>query len=136
MKKLFYLIPVLIIFLIVTGLQLPDRNHIINSEDPEEGLSLDFPEDVTTILERSCFDCHTDASGNFMAKGKLNFSNWSDYDSRKKISKLNKICEEIEDESMPKKKYRKKHPEKALSEDDIKLICKWVEEESEKIIGD
>ena len=41
---------------------------------PEDDLYLGWPEEVMTLLERSCFDCHTAESGNVKAKGKLNFS--------------------------------------------------------------
>ena len=136
MKKLFLLTPVFFVLIISTSLQLPEPNSETELLYPGEELTLDFPDDVTSILKRSCFDCHTNSAKSFMAKGKLNFSKWDDYDKRKKISKLNEICEEVEDGSMPKKKYKKKHPEKVLSKEEISLICKWVEDESNKLLGE
>jgi len=124
------------ILIISTSLVLPEHNNETELLYPGEELTLDFPENIISILERSCFDCHSNSSKNFMSKGKLNFSKWDDYEKKKKISKLNKICEDVQDGSMPKKKYKKKHPESILSEEDINLICKWVEDESNKLLGE
>ena len=136
MKKLFLLTSVVFVMIIATAFQLPEHDSKTELLYPGEELTLDFPENIISILERSCFDCHSNSSKKFMSKGKLNFSKWDEYDKKKKISKLDGICEDVEDGSMPKKKYKKKHPEAVLSEEEVKLICKWVEDESNKILGE
>jgi hypothetical protein len=136
MKKLLVLTPALIVLIIATSFRTSELNSKTERFYQGDELTLDFPENIVTILERSCFDCHSNSSKNFMSKGKLNFSKWSEYDKKKKISKLNAICEDVEDGSMPKKKYKKKHPEKVVTEEDAKLICEWVEAESNKILGE
>jgi hypothetical protein len=137
MKKIFYSSLVTIMFVIFAALQFPTNP---TSEKLAPGqmqvIEIDFPENVKTLIERSCTDCHSDESGNFKAKGKLNFSKWNEYTPTKKVSRLTAICEEITDGKMPKKSYVKKHPEKALTAAEIETICKWTEEESKKIVGE
>jgi len=136
MKKILWLTLIVAFLAIVFAFNFSNATVSINSPDPQEQINLDFPEDVKAILERSCFDCHTDEASNFKAKGKLNFSKWDEYKSSKKISKLDAICEEMKDGSMPKKKYVEKYPDKSMSHEDIDLICNWTSEESKKIMGE
>jgi hypothetical protein len=100
----------------------------------QDNHDLGFPEDVMTVLETSCFDCHIADSKNIKAKSQLNFSKWNDLKDRKKIGKLDEICEEVKENEMPPEKYLKNNPDKALSEEQVELICKWVDEEVEKLL--
>ncbi len=137
MKKILWLTPVIVAMITVAvATNLPVKTNNQNSPTPQEGLNLDFPEDVMAVLERSCFDCHTNESSNFKGKSKLNFSKWDEYKSSKKIGKLDAICEDVKDGSMPKKKYVKKHPDKSMSHEDIDLICNWAADESKKLMGE
>jgi hypothetical protein len=70
----------------------------------EEELDLGFPEEVMTILETSCFDCHTAGSKNDKAKTKLNYSKWSELKASKKIGKLDATCEEVQEGNRPPEK--------------------------------
>lgn len=137
MKKILYTSLVSIMFVIFAALQIPTN---LSSEKIVPGqlpvLEIDFPDSVKTLIERSCTDCHSDESGNFKAKGKLNFSKWNEYTPAKKVSKLTAICEEITEGKMPKKGFLEKHPEKVLTAAEIETICKWTEEESKKIVGE
>ena len=94
----------------------------------------DFPKKVETILTNSCYDCHTTGSKAEKAVKALDFKKWEEYKLTKKISLLTKICEVVEEAEMPPGKYLEQHPEKALSESDIKTICNWTQKESEKLI--
>lgn len=90
--------------------------------------------DAKEVLKTHCYGCHTDASSGKISKTKLNFDKWNDYNIAKKISKLEKICEEVEEGKMPPKKFLKSNPGKALSDEQKQLICKWAEAESEKLM--
>lgn len=136
MKKTSLVFSFLIVFAIASAWQFPNQNLMPVNPQGEEDNTIICPENVMVIVQRSCFDCHSDESGNFMAKGKLNFSEWEAYTAVKKISRLEKICNEVTDKKMPKKKYLKKHPESALSNEDITAICEWTQAESTKLIGD
>jgi len=137
MKKILWITTVVAaISVIVITINLSDAAAHINSFNPQEKTNLVFPEDVMSVLERSCYDCHTDESSNFKAKGKLNFSKWNEYKPSKKISKLDAICEEVKDGKMPKKKYVEKYPDKSMSHEDTDLICNWAADESKKLMGE
>ena len=92
-------------------------------------------EDVKALLKNSCFDCHSNEASGDKSKGALNFDEWSDYKDSRKISKLDAICEVVDEGKMPPEKYLKKFPEKALSEEQQALVCNWVEEELGNLMG-
>jgi hypothetical protein len=103
---------------------------------PTRNSKPDIPEDIYKIVERSCFHCHSDNSSNFAAKGKLNFSNWNDYNTARKISRLSAICDVITKGKMPKKKFIKQFPDKILSPAEKETICTWAAKESDKLLGE
>lgn len=138
MKRILYFGAFLIIAAIFMGFINPLPARMLNQAEPLSGFSADsiFPDSVSMVIERSCFDCHSDRSGNFAAKGKLNFTNWNEYTPAKKVSKMEAICEEITGGKMPKKSYISKNPDKALSQAEIGLICKWAADETKKLVGE
>ncbi len=93
-----------------------------------------FPTEVSTILNNSCFQCHNSDSKNVDAKKGLNFSEWKKYSVIKKVGKLKKVCETITEDEMPPEKFLERFPHKKLTDEQVKLLCKWVKEESEKIV--
>ena len=92
------------------------------------------PEDVKTILTSSCYDCHSNSASGKKPKEALNFDKWEKYNTGKKISKLADICEMVGEGKMPPEKYLNNKPEKALSKAEREMICKWVAEESVKLM--
>lgn len=136
MKKYIFSVSILIVLVFVTASQFPHQETSLPNPIGQDIKTIDCPDNVLRILQQSCYDCHTDVSGNVMAKGKLNFSNWEGYEAAKKISKLEKICNEVTENKMPKKKYLKKHPEAKLTNEDITAICEWTQAETKKIIGE
>lgn len=131
MKKsiLISIIPILSIFIFIAA-QSPAPVVITSADDVE----LDWPEEVVTLLQNSCFDCHSSDGGNIKAKGALNFSKWAGYKLTKKINKLNGIIEEVAEKKMPPKKYIANKPNTELSEDEIKTIVDWANAEADKLI--
>lgn len=131
MKKsiLIMLLPVLALFVFIAA-QQPTQAPKPIAEDIELG----WPDDVMLVFKRSCFDCHIKESGNIKGKGKLNFSKWEDYKLTKKISKLTGIAEEVEEKSMPPKKYLNDYPDRALSDEEIRLIKEWADAEADKLM--
>ena len=79
----------------------------------------------TTIVEKSCMDCHADG-GNGMAEGRVNFSKWDNYKPEKQADKAQAICKVITKGSMPPKGYLKTHPDAVPSQASINAICKWA----------
>jgi len=94
----------------------------------------EFPADVKEVLKTSCDDCHSKDASNKKGKLALNFDKWDDYKLTKRISKLDAICEVIEEGKMPPEKYLKGNPDKALNAELQELICNWAEDESVKLM--
>ncbi|MDD5506858.1 MAG: heme-binding domain-containing protein [Bacteroidales bacterium] len=95
-----------------------------------------FPENVAQVFQLSCYDCHTTASGNTKAKEKLNFDTWNTLTVVRKAGKMDEICSEITDGSMPPEKYLSYYPDRKLTKEQIKLICTWVDEESTRLMDE
>lgn len=97
---------------------------------------------VSSILTRSCFDCHSNKSVwpwysnvapvswfviNHVSEGRrqLNFSEWGQYDQIRRQKKLKEICDQVKAHEMPLSSYTPLHPNSKLSEDDINTLCDW-----------
>lgn len=112
----------------------------------EEGSSSELGIDpkILTILERSCFDCHSNQVnlpwygsifpvnyylGDHIREGResLNFMDWKEFNSKKKDTVAFSILEEVEGGSMPPKPYLFLHPEAVLSEGDWESLKNWQE---------
>jgi len=100
-------------------------------------------EDVKIILQRSCYDCHSNqttypwysyiapvswlvAKDTRHGREELNFSEWEALSKRKKIKALNDIAEEVEEKKMPLDIYTIVHKDAVLSDDEIILLINWT----------
>ena len=92
------------------------------------------PTDAKEIIETSCYTCHSNESSSQKAIDALNFDQWEGYKKTKKISKLESICEVVSEGKMPPEKYLNKNPDKALSDEQKKILCNWTDESSTKLI--
>lgn len=122
----------LLITLAIVAFQLPEKNSVTSSPQDQTAM---FPEHVSTILQTSCFDCHSDESGNFKAKSKLNLSKWNDLSNAKKVGKMENIAEVVKKGDMPPKKYLEKNPAATLSTEQVDAVTKWTTEETNKLMG-
>jgi hypothetical protein len=114
--------------------------------DPASTLQarLAVPPDVSSILDRSCRDCHThETTWPWYAKvspaswlvvsdvneGRehLNLSEWARYDARRADHELDEMCEHVREGEMPLGSYTLLHPDARLSEGDVTAICGWTE---------
>lgn len=112
--------------------------------------SVSTPADVQMVLSRSCNDCHSNKTvypwyskvspfswflANHINEGRheLNFNEWGTYSSRKKIHKLEELCEMVEGGSMPLGSYLWIHRDAALNDEQKKLLCDWSKEAKSKI---
>ena len=101
------------------------------------------PANVHAIFDRSCKDCHSNettwpwyshvapvswmvANDVHEARRKLNLSEWSTYDVKKRDHKLEEICNEILGGDMPDSKYTLIHRQARLTADDHEAVCKWT----------
>jgi hypothetical protein len=105
---------------------------------------LEVPPAIDRILNRSCYDCHSErttwpwysrvAPASWLvahdvseARRKLNFSNWAAYNERQQQRKLGQICEEVKGGDMPLWYYTPMHPGTKLSTADRQALCQWTE---------
>lgn len=97
---------------------------------------LGFPEDIATILQTSCYDCHINSATNAKAKLKLNFSKWNELSDARKVARLEGICKEINKGSMPPSKYVSNNPGAVMSAEQKEAVCNWTVMETKKLMGE
>lgn len=85
----------------------------------------ELPDSIMKFVQKTCMDCHAD-DGSSIAKMKVNFSKWSEYDADKQIKKANAICKELTKSSMPPKKWRANNPDNVPTPAQIDMICRWA----------
>ena len=105
---------------------------------------LEAPSEVTAILKRACFDCHSNHTTfpwyssiapvswftkHHVEEGRehMNFSTWAAYDDEKKLKFLEKIPKAIKSK-MPLPSYLLIHKEAKLSDADKALLSTWANE--------
>jgi len=116
------------------------------AEPPTRELTAPAP--VGRILERACYDCHSDQTRwpwyshvplisiwirREVDEGRrrLNFSTWADYasDPGTKEQKLDEIARLLKSGAMPPWYYAAIHPDARLSESERAAIARWIVEE-------
>ena len=102
------------------------------------------PVDVHAILERSCADCQSNqtrwpwysqvapvswlvAHDVHEGRGELNLSEWGTYSERRKVHKLQEICEQLRASKMPDSKYTLIHRNARLTDQDRDAVCAWAD---------
>ena len=101
------------------------------------------PTEVTSTLQRSCNDCHSNrtvwpwysnvAPASWLVahdvnagRSALNFSDWGVMDVGKRQESVGKICEEVRDGEMPMSQYVLLHPRARLTTRDTQALCSWA----------
>ncbi len=144
MKRLLKILGVLCIvaFLAIQAFR-PDRSN--PASDPALAITaqLNVPADVRAILERSCYDCHSNQTvwpwysavspvswlvADDVREGRrhLNFSEWGKYRQGIRIAKLDMIVSQVNKGNMPLGKYLLIHRNAALSEAEKDTLCSWA----------
>jgi Haem-binding domain len=127
----------------------PARTNPISDQNLALESQLPLDERVSAILERSCADCHSNRTRwpwytnvapvswfviNHVNEGRddLNFSEWGKYDRNRQRRKLEEMCELAQSGAMPLSSYTPLHPGSALTDEDIKTLCKWTAQNKER----
>jgi len=109
-----------------------------------------IPADVRQILQRSCYDCHSNNTvypwyaavqpvawwlNDHVTEGKseLNFSEFAAYDTKRAVRKLQAVADEVHERHMPHKSYLLAHPAAKLTDADVALVTTWAEELADEI---
>ncbi|WP_298299816.1 heme-binding domain-containing protein [Hydrotalea sp.] len=108
------------------------------------------PNNVQTILQNACYDCHSNnthypwysniqpvawmmASHVIKGKEELNFSDFGSYSSRRQISKLKGIANQINDDEMPISSYKMMHKNARLSKEQKDLVMDWMQKTADSL---
>lgn len=108
------------------------------------------PPNVQNILQNACYDCHSNNTNNVWysniqpiawlmkkhidnGKEKLNFSEFGSITSRRQISKLKGIANQIKDEQMPLASYKIMHRNAQLSMEQKKMIVDWMNKTADSL---
>ena len=115
----------------------------VKRDNPPAALLIQAPADVRTILERSCYDCHSNRTrwpwysrvapvSWFVARDvhrgrkELNFTDWPLFDFEAQDHLLADIGKDVERGKMPLWNYLMLHPEARLGPADRKRVSDWV----------
>lgn len=108
---------------------------------PVSGISA--PAEVRSILERSCYDCHSGATkwpwysrvapvswvlARDVHEGRehLDFSRWGEYSEREKVKLAGEIVEETAEGGMPLGAYLLLHKNAKLDAEDLDTLSRWA----------
>ncbi|HEY3762495.1 MAG TPA: heme-binding domain-containing protein [Verrucomicrobiae bacterium] len=141
-RRKYFLIGVVVIFVAIQFYRPPQTNPLV---DPSHTMQsqLQLPPRVAAILDRSCMDCHSDATRWPMigriapvswwlannvedARRSMNFSEWTLYRPSYAIANLGAISEAVTEKTMPPDGYMDFHPQSRLSADDRKTLARWA----------
>ena len=111
--------------------------------NPHETAPLQASAEVVAVLERSCYDCHSNRTvwpwyayiapvswlvAHDVSEGRdhLNFSQWEDLSLEKRSRAAEEITEEVSGGEMPLAIYRRLHPAAAVSGKDLEVLRHWA----------
>ena len=102
------------------------------------------PGPVKDLLQRTCYDCHSNRTrypwyaeiqpvgwwlARHVTEGKenLNFSEFGAYPTKRAVTRLEQISEDVSEKAMPLPSYTWAHRDARLTADEIKLLTDWAE---------
>ena len=129
MKKV--VLPVFIFTIFLMGILF--LNGSFTSPQVEEQIKL--PENVSAIINQSCYGCHNTDSKNEDAREEFDFKTFNELGKVRKITKLKEFSELVEEREMPPKQFLEKNPDKALTDEQIAILSGWAKKEIKTLIG-
>ncbi|MDX8340090.1 heme-binding domain-containing protein [Draconibacterium sp. IB214405] len=93
-----------------------------------------MPDDVKAVIQNSCYGCHNSESRNEDGKKEIQFDKLDELSAIKKIHAYKEIGEALEKNEMPPKKFLERFPDKALSEENKKMLMDWSKKEAEALV--
>jgi len=142
-------IVLLIVFVIIQFIRPAKNNDTTVSAMDMNGL-YPIPDSVHQILEKACFDCHSNNTrypwynniqpvtwwmNDHITEGKkeLNFNEFGKRTLPKQAKKLKKLAKEVEEGGMPLDSYTWIHKDAVLTEREKKIIVDWANNLSAQI---
>lgn len=113
----------------------------VDRSNPPVITDLEAPIEVKSLLQRSCYDCHSNQVNwpwySYVApvswlvahdvsegRAELNFSEWNQYAQDREMRE--EIYEEVAEGEMPMKIYLLTHPDAAVSESELAFLRQWA----------
>ena len=136
---------ILLLAVVFIGMQFyrPHKNEMQPVTLDDFLLAEKAPENVKSLMQNSCYDCHSNQT-NYLwfdniapvswcvdehiknGKTELNFSKWAIMDFRDKRKILSLLATNIIEEKMPLESYLKMHSDAKLNQDSKDEILKWL----------
>jgi hypothetical protein len=150
-KKKVFLYGILIIIILLQFIR-PERNiaapQINNKNDM--GSILSISKEAKSILEVSCYDCHSNNTnypwytniqpiGLWMqmhvddGKRAVNFSKFGSYSKQDQHHTLEEIIREVENEKMPLPSYLQMHKDASISNLEKEQLINWAKERRDEL---
>lgn len=128
---------------VVLGFALIIQFIPANQTNPKVTLDVAVPGEAGDILERACYDCHSNETtwpwygyvapiswmlAHHVNEGReyLNFSHWDGIAGYDSVETGNEIIEVLETGEMPLAGYLRLHPEARLTESEIETLIAWA----------
>lgn len=115
----------------------------VDRTNPPVSEEIVAPAEVMTVLERACYDCHSNetvwpaysrvapvswlvARDVRLGREALNYSSWGRYSAEERSELLEETWEEVEEGEMPMKAYVLLHPAARLTPEDYAVLRAWA----------
>lgn len=124
----------------------------VERSNPPVKLEIGAPAEIKTLLERSCFDCHSNrtrwpwyayvAPVSWWvvdhvreARGDLNLTEWPGMDFEQQQFYLGEMKKEVKQHKMPLPSYLLMHRDARLSDDERSRLIVWIDREVAHLTG-
>lgn len=115
----------------------------VRRDNPPVRSEVEAPRPVKAILERSCYDCHSNrtrwpwyshvapvswlvAHDVHEGRDEVNFSDWPAFDFEKQDDLLEHIGKQVDRRKMPLPIYLSMHPRARLSDEERRIVVDWA----------
>jgi cytochrome c2 len=132
---------VLVILFVIAQFIRPARTN--PPVDPAKRLAM--PQNVQSIFDRSCRDCHSNQTEwpwytnvsplswwvvNHVNGGRKHFnaSEFNTYAAKKQSKKIEELCDQVEQGDMPLSSYVVVHRQAKLAPQDVQTLCTWSQQ--------
>ncbi len=135
----------IVLGVVFVGIQFIPTKRNLSTELPQSDFMMlyEVPKTIDAKLKVSCYDCHSNNTyypwynkiqpvawflENHIdeAKEELDFSEFGNYSTRKKKSKLKSIISQIKERDMPLTSYTLMHSDAKLSDTEREKIIEWM----------
>ena len=143
-KSVRWLFVIAVALFLIAQLIRPARTNPVIDQSLALESQIQLDPNIRTILERSCYDCHSNrtrwpwysnvAPVSWFVIGHvndgrrdLNFSEWGKYDKRRQNQRLDQMCGLTKRGEMPLSSYTPLHPGSKLTSEDVSVLCNWTQ---------